>query len=82
MACGRPVVVSSVGEGARIVQNHACGSIADADNPSSFAEEITYLLKHRKEAEEMGVRSRLAVEHDYTWERVSRETEAVYSTLK
>lgn len=81
MSCGKPVVVSSVGEARKIVKNQKCGLIAEAGQPDNFADMINYLFDHTAEATEMGLRSRAAVERSYTWQSVTDATERVYQTL-
>ncbi len=81
MACGRPVVVSSVGEAPMIVAEHKCGSVAQSGNHTGFSEKIEYLLGHPKEATELGLRARAAVEENYTWPAVTKSTELIYNAL-
>jgi glycosyltransferase involved in cell wall biosynthesis len=82
MACGRPVVVSSVGEAPKIVAKHKCGLVAQSEEPTDLAQKIDYLLVHPQEAYEMGLRARLAVEQTYTWSSVTKSTEQVYRALE
>ena len=64
MACGKPVVASSIGVNVEIVQGWRCGKLADA--PDQWREALGKLLVDPTQRELLGQRGRHAVEQHYS----------------
>lgn len=67
MAAGIPFVASDFPLWKKIVNKYNCGICVPVRNQEKIQEAITYLLSHRKEAEEMGRNGRKAVEEMFNW---------------
>ena len=67
MAAGIPFVASDFPLWKKIVNKYHCGICVPVRNQEKIQEAITYLLSHRKEAEEMGRNGRKAVEERFNW---------------
>jgi len=77
MACGRPVVVSDVGDTANVVRNHDIGLVAGTDI-DSFAETVVKLLQDGALANSMGRRARDLACNRYSWALQAAKLEGVY----
>jgi len=77
MACGRPVVVSNVGNIAGIVKEHGTGLTAENDAPD-FSCKLKTLLSDPALAEEMGARARQLVCGQYSWALQAGKLENFY----
>ncbi|GFO69655.1 hypothetical protein GMLC_32340 [Geomonas limicola] len=80
MACGRPVVVSDVGDTAKVVRNHEIGLVAGNDI-ESFAETVVKLLQDGALAHSMGRRARELACNRYSWALQATKLEDVYFNL-
>jgi colanic acid biosynthesis glycosyl transferase WcaI len=59
LACGKPIIASIEGEGARIIEEAGAGLVCSAENPQGLAEAIITLYRTpRSERSAMGVRGR------------------------
>ena len=81
MAAGIPVIASDFKFWRPIIADTKCGLLVDPQDPKSIAGAIEYLLTHPKEAEEMGLRGRNAVEKSYSWQTQEQELLKLYSSL-
>lgn len=81
MASGKPVVASDFPEMRRIIEEGQCGLLVNPADPGAIARAILYLLKHPREAEEMGRRGRKIVEERYNWEHMEKVLGEVYHRL-
>jgi len=70
LACGTPVIVTSVGSLPELVEEGGTGFIVPPNEPAAFREKIEYLLSHPEEARAMGRRGRQDVLERFTWDRV------------
>ena len=77
MACGRPMVVSNVGDVAEVVARHRIG-LAVEPGVEGFAAGIKALLMRTDAAEEMGTRARELACAEYSWSLVASELEKIY----
>jgi len=68
MAAGTPVVCSNFDQFRQIVERHGCGLCVDPHDPDAIAVAIEWLLRHPREAEEMGARGREAVRAQFNWD--------------
>lgn len=67
MACGKPVLYSGAGEGARLVEAAQAGIITPPQDPAALATAIQYLLDHPTEAAQFGKQGRAYVEKHLQW---------------
>lgn len=80
MAHGVPVIASAVGGLPEIVEDRRTGLLT-SNEPEVIAEQIRCLLNDRRLAREIGTRARDRVEREFSSERMTRETMAVYENL-
>jgi glycosyltransferase involved in cell wall biosynthesis len=77
MACGRPVVVSNVGNIAGIVREHGTGLTAEND-AADFSRQLRTLLSDPVLAQKMGSSARELVCSQYSWALLSAKLEDFY----
>ncbi len=77
MACGKPVVVSSLPGPSALVENGRDGLIARAGDVEDLRKKIAALAGDRSMREEMGKRAREKVVAKYGWDRVGGVLEGV-----
>ena len=80
MACGRPVVVSDVGDVASLVRAHGTGLTAKND-AADFSAKLTTLLSDPSLAEKMGGKARELACGAYSWALQSSKLEEFYYHL-
>jgi len=66
-AAGRAVMTTPRSETARLVRDHAAGTVSADDGPDSMAAAILELLRDPQEARRRGANARKAAERDYDW---------------
>ncbi len=81
MACGRPVVATTVGGIKEVVVDGVTGRLVPPSNPPRLAEAITEVVGDRAKAGAMGLAGRRRVEQDFTWRAVARRTVDLYRSL-
>lgn len=81
MACGLPVVATSVGGNVELVQNSLPGLLVPPNNSSALAAAIVELLKNRTKSQKMGMDGRRIVEENFSIETNVRQTEALYEEI-
>jgi glycosyltransferase involved in cell wall biosynthesis len=67
MACGVPVVVSSLPGQGEVVEAHRCGLVVPPSDPRALAEAVARLAADPEEARAMGDRGRRAVVEQHSW---------------
>lgn len=67
MACGKPLLYSGVGEGARLVEEAQAGIVVPPEDPVALAQAIHDLLAHPQEAQQFGNNGRIYVEKYFQW---------------
>jgi len=77
MACGRPVVVSNVGNVADIVRKHGIGLTAEND-AIDFSSKLRALLSNQDLAESMGKRARQLACSEFSWALQAVKLEKFY----
>jgi len=70
MACGKPVIASSLPGVRAVVRDGEDGLLVRAGDVDELAEKICYLVDDRQLRCEMGWRGRAKVEAEYAWHRV------------
>ncbi len=78
MACGRPVIGSTVGGILYSVVENKTGFLVPPQRPDLLAERLYYLLKHPRRREQMGQAARRHVLREFTWPLVAERTARVY----
>jgi len=81
MACGRPVVASSVGGLIDTVVEDATGLHVPPRDEAAVAAAVAGLLDDPERREAYGRAGRERAEHRYTWQRVAADSERVYERL-
>lgn len=78
MACGTPVVASAAGAPADAVVDGTTGILVPPGRPALLAHRIRTILAHPMQLEAYGVAAADRVKSRYSWDRIARETIAVY----
>jgi glycosyltransferase involved in cell wall biosynthesis len=76
-ACGLPIVATSINGTEDFIQPGVNGDFVKSD-PQNIAEVITPLIQNAELRMTMGRNARQLVEQNYTWDRVTLETEEAY----
>lgn len=79
MACGRPVVTTSVG--AEGITEPEEGALLVADEPAAFADAVVTLLADGAQRTMLGERARQLVERRFSWRRVMDDLDRIYAVL-
>jgi glycosyltransferase involved in cell wall biosynthesis len=78
MACGIPVVATTVGGTPEIVEQKKNGVLVPARNPKLMANALLELLKDEKLTETIGEKARADVVSRFSWDENARKLEQVY----
>jgi D-inositol-3-phosphate glycosyltransferase len=78
MACGTPVVTTAAGAPADTIVDGTTGILAASGRPSSLAHHIRQLLARPMLLQAYGVAAADRAKSRYSWDRIARETLAVY----
>ena len=81
MAAAKPVVASRIAPITEIVLDDQTGLLAEPGNPQSFADAITWLLRHSEAARDMGKLGQTRVQNYFSAERMAAETLLLYQKL-
>jgi glycosyltransferase involved in cell wall biosynthesis len=81
MACGRPVIGSSVGGITYTIADGETGFLVPPRDPEALAACLRQLLAQPELRARMGRAARARVERDFTWPTVATRTAALYQTL-
>jgi len=81
MACGLPVVATSVGGNVELVQNSLPGLLVPPNNYSALASAIVDILKNRTKARKMGMEGRRIIEESFSIQTNARQIEALYEEI-
>tara|TARA_X000000368_G_scaffold112332_1_gene87574 strand:- start:3288 stop:4490 length:1203 start_codon:yes stop_codon:yes gene_type:complete len=66
LACGKPIIASLDGEGARIIEEAKCGVVSNAENSIFLSEKIKELMNiDESELHEMGINARKYYEKEF-----------------
>jgi len=80
MACGTPVIASSVGSHLDAVVDGTTGILVPPGRPALLAQRIRQLLAHPMLLEAFSMAAADRAKSRYSWERIAHETLAVYDT--
>jgi D-inositol-3-phosphate glycosyltransferase len=81
MACGRPVVTTSITGVADDIRRMGAGKVVEPDDADALSHAIAELLRDDGESARMGDAGRSLVEAKYSCKRVAEQMEAVYMDL-
>jgi len=81
MACGIPVVASSVGGNQKIIQDGVNGFLFELNKPDRLSQHIRNILKEKKIAARLGQAGRKLVENTYSAERMIESYFQIYKEL-
>jgi D-inositol-3-phosphate glycosyltransferase len=82
MACGTPVVTSAAGAPADAVVDGTTGIFVPSGRPSLLAHRIRHLLAHPMLLQAYSVAAADRATSRYSWDRIARETLAVYEAAR
>jgi D-inositol-3-phosphate glycosyltransferase len=78
MACGTPVITSAAGAPADAIEDGTTGILVPPGRPALLAHRIRQLLARPMMLEALGVAAADRARSRYSWDRIARETLAVY----
>jgi glycosyltransferase involved in cell wall biosynthesis len=78
MACGLPVIATSVGSIPDVIENGINGYLVTSHNPSYLAEKMALLAEHSDIRQAMSMANRQKVREDYSFDRFQNDLEKVY----
>lgn len=79
MACGKPVVASSVGGVYYVIREDETGLLRPKGDAPAFCEAVLALLADRDKARRLGRKARLHVEQNFSAARMAAETAEAYA---
>ncbi len=81
MACGRPIIASSLPGVRTIVDDYKTGLLVKPNNIIDLAEKLNYLLENSDKQKEFGQNARKKVEENYDWNKIIEKLEKIYFDL-
>jgi glycosyltransferase involved in cell wall biosynthesis len=78
MACGLPVIATTVGGTPEIIKHMKNGVLVPPRNPEAMAETMSKLLSEEKFGATIGEEARKIVENRFTWEENLRQLQEIY----
>jgi glycosyltransferase involved in cell wall biosynthesis len=78
MACGRAVVGTDVGDVPYLIDDGKTGFVVPKEDEAILADRMATLLKERELCRRMGEAGRIKVEREFSLERLTQDTFAVY----
>lgn len=81
MAAAKPIVATTVGDAARVIQDHETGLLVHPDSPDQLAASILYLCRNQEKAAEMGRRAREKAVVSWSLPRILTKYEGFYEQL-
>ncbi len=81
LAAGLPIVASNFPLWQTLLAKYECARFVDPLNPKQIAEAIQWFFDHPKEAKEMGLRGRAAVETEFNWNSEEKKLIEMYEHL-
>ena len=79
MACGLPVIATTVGGTPEIINHMKNGVLVPPRNPEAMAEALSKLLAEKKLGPTIGEEAKKNVENRFTWEENLRQLKEVYN---
>jgi len=81
MSSERPIVATDVGGNPKLIKSGETGFLVPAEHPESLASRISFLLEHPGVRRTIGRRARKYVCENFSLDTMSRNYEAVYSSV-
>jgi glycosyltransferase involved in cell wall biosynthesis len=81
MACGKPVIATSIGGPAEIIQDGIDGVLVPSSKPEAIAQQIIRLIENRDERRRLGERARETALNRFSWSKVADKYHQIYSEL-
>jgi len=81
MICGLPVIASNLPEIRSIIKNAECGLLVNPIKLNEIRDALLYLLRHEREAKEMGIHGKQFIEHMFNWNRFERIFLKIYEEI-
>jgi N-acetyl-alpha-D-glucosaminyl L-malate synthase BshA len=81
MACGTPVVATSVGGLPEVVQDGVTGLLADPDDLEDLASKLKMLMSDKSLVQDMGLAARRVAEERYARSTITQQYESLYRSL-
>jgi glycosyltransferase involved in cell wall biosynthesis len=82
MACGKPVIASNLPGVRSVFKNGKQGLLVNPGDVDDLSEKIKVILNDDSLAKRMGAEGRKLVEEKYTWEKVGKRLDEVYTKVK
>jgi len=79
MACGLPVIATTVGGTPEIINHMKNGVLVPPRNPEAMAEALSKLLAEEKLGQNIGEEAKKNVENRFTWEENLRQLKEIYN---
>ena len=81
MASGLPVIATNTGGTSEAVRNGINGILIQPKRPGLLTSGILRLLSSQEEKQKMGMRARMMVEKEFTWEKSAKKLESIYEKI-
>lgn len=81
MMAGLPIVACDLPEISRVVREHGCGVLVDAEDPASIADGIGRMAANPDDAARMGASGYMAAREHYNWYNSALSLHSIYSRL-
>jgi glycosyltransferase involved in cell wall biosynthesis len=78
MACGLPVIATTVGGTPEIIKDMVNGVLVPPRNQKALAQTISKLLSLKKESQAIRIESRKTVEDNFNWDKNVRQLIEIY----
>ncbi len=81
LACGKPIIASLDGEGARIIKEAKCGVVSNAENSVFLSEKIKELMNiDKSKLHKMGMNARAYYEKEFDREYLLERLESIFES--
>ena len=81
MSCARPIVASNTGAAEEIITHLETGFLCNPYRPEKIAEALLYMLEHREEAKEMGLKARTWIIENLSRDQIINENIAMFERI-
>ena len=81
MACGLPVIATSVGGNPELVENGKTGLLIPPENVDALYNSLMKLLQDENTKEKMGKSGRKKVKDHFTWDKIAKEYLRLYELI-
>ena len=81
LAFGKPIVMTAVGGFPEVAEEHGAAQLVPPEDPDALAAAIQELLSDEGRRAELGAAAARAAAGPYSWERIGRQTLALYEAL-